>query len=359
MHRFAATVAAARPAATHDFPHTLWQGLAQAGLFRIGLPAGHGGSGGGYAAIAAGDAAIAGAGALGFAMSWTGHQLIARYFIAGHGSATQLDAWLPRLAAGESTASVAISEPGAGAHPKHLRTRAVPEGDGWRIDGEKAWVTNGPIADLFIVLAITDESGGRKRYSMFLMPADTPGLERVAMKPLEALRPSPHCGLKLTDVRVPAAAMLGRAGTAYEDMALHFRTVEDIAGLSGAAGVLGFLQQSLGRLAGSAAPEGFDLRLGAFSGLVAVLARTATALAARLDDGAAWPDPADPLLIGARTLIAELVARVAALREALPDVADADLDIAIADLRFSLGIARGPRETRQAQLGRSLMRAGA
>jgi acyl-CoA dehydrogenase len=235
-----------------------------------------------------------------------------------------------------------------------LRTLARRDGNGWRIDGEKAWVTNGPIADLFIVLAITEEQGGRKRYSAFLVPRDTPGLELLAMKPLEALRPSPHCGLKLRDVAIPANAMIGSPNNAYEDMALPFRTVEDVVGLSGAAGVLSFIQHRLGQMIRGSGPEGFDLRLGAICGLVAVLGRTAAHLVTCLDNKATWPGPADPQLIGARVLVADLAARAAVLRAELAEAEDPDLDAAIADLRFSLGIARGPRETRQAQLGRSL-----
>ena len=78
-----------------------------------------------------------------------GRQVVARFFIEGFGNAEQRAAWLPRLA------SVAISEPRVGAHPKLLTTRAEEDADGYSISGEKAWVTNGPLAAVFIVLAVT------------------------------------------------------------------------------------------------------------------------------------------------------------------------------------------------------------
>ena len=103
-------------------------------------------------------------GLLGLGGLWAGQQVVNRHFLHGFGSLGQRAAWRGRVV------SVAISEPGAGAHPKRLTTSATPEGDGFRLDGEKAWVTNGPSADAFIVLAITAMEGERKRYSAFLVP---------------------------------------------------------------------------------------------------------------------------------------------------------------------------------------------
>ena len=115
-------------------------------------------------------------GLLGAGGAWTGRQVVARFFIAGFGDAEQRATWLPRLASGEYAASVAISEPGVGAHPKHLTTRAEQDADGFRITGEKAWVTNGPIAAVFVVLAVMAIENQRKRYGAFLVPRETPGL---------------------------------------------------------------------------------------------------------------------------------------------------------------------------------------
>src|ERR1700760_367369 len=86
-------------------------------------------------------------------------RLVTRFFIEGFATAEQRQLWQSQITA------VAISEPKVGAHPKLLTTRADGAADGFRISGEKAWVTNGPLAAVFIVLAITAEDAGRKRYS--------------------------------------------------------------------------------------------------------------------------------------------------------------------------------------------------
>src|SRR5579872_2751682 len=201
-----------------------------------------------YVAIAHGEATLVERnGLLGEGGAWAGPRVVARFFIAGFGNAEQRAAWLPRLASGECVAAVAISEPRVGAHPKLLTTRAEPGGDGYRISGEKAWVTNGPSAAVFIVLAVMATEGGRKRYGAFLVPRDTPGLSIKEMAEYRALAPSRHCGLVLDGCHVPQSAQLGPAGSAYEAMALPFRDVEDAVGTFGLLGAFRFLERRLAR----------------------------------------------------------------------------------------------------------------
>src|SRR3954454_2606807 len=145
-------------------------------------------------------------GLLGVGGVWGGLQMVGRWFIGGFGTDAQKAAWLGKIAA------VAISEPGVGAHPKRLTTRAERIGSSWRITGEKAWTSNGPIADVLIVLAITAEEEGRKHYSMFLVPRDTAGLTLKDMPGFHALRPSRHCQVVLDGCTVPGDALLGRGG---------------------------------------------------------------------------------------------------------------------------------------------------
>lgn len=102
--------------------------------------------------------------------------------IAGHvllegGTEEQKRAWLPRLASGEVVASFALTEPDAGSNPASLKTVAKPDGDGWRIDGAKRFITNAPTADVFMVFARTssEERGGRG-ITAFLVPRGTPGV---------------------------------------------------------------------------------------------------------------------------------------------------------------------------------------
>jgi acyl-CoA dehydrogenase len=103
--------------------------------------------------------------------------------IAGHvlmlgGSQEQQGEWLPRIAAGETVASFALTEPEAGSDPADLTTAARFDGADWVLNGTKRYITNAPLADLFLVFARTDpDAKGAKGISCFLVPKDTPGLE--------------------------------------------------------------------------------------------------------------------------------------------------------------------------------------
>ena len=266
-----------------------------------------------------------------------GSQVVSRFFIGGFATAAQRDACQ------SCVMSVAISEPRVGAHPKLLTTHAKPHGDGFRITGEKAWVTNGPLADVFIVLAITSVEAGRKRYSMFLVARDTPGLSIDEAEQYRALAPSRHCGVKLDDCYVPSSALLGSLGAAYEAMALPFRDVEDAVGTFGLLGAFRFVLSRL-TLGGEAA-----VSLGGLIGLTAVFAEAASAVVAALDaDNLAGQAPTS---IGLRVLAGEMLQRARAHREAFGPADEPTLDRVFADLDTALSVARGPRQVRQARLG--------
>jgi acyl-CoA dehydrogenase len=101
--------------------------------------------------------------------------------IAGHvllegGTEEQKLAWLPKLASGEVVASFALTEPDAGSNPAGLKTAARRDGDDWIIDGSKRFITNAPLADVFMVFARTSAEGGSRGITAFLVPSGTPGL---------------------------------------------------------------------------------------------------------------------------------------------------------------------------------------
>ena len=267
-----------------------------------------------------------------------GSQVVSRFFIGGFGTADQ------RKALQSAVVSVAISEPRVGAHPKLLATRAEPDGDGYCITGEKAWVTNGPVADVFIVLAITSVEDGRKRYSMFLVPRGTPGVSIDEADHYRALPPSRHCGVKLDGCRAPSSALLGPLGAAYETMALPFRDVEDAVGTFGLLGAFRFV---LSRL--TASDEAAAISLGGLVGLTAVFAEAASALVAALDAGELANQA--PTSIGLRVLAGEMLQRARSHRDAFGPADDAALERVFADLDMALSVARGPRQVRQMRLG--------
>jgi acyl-CoA dehydrogenase len=299
-----------------------------------------------YAAIAREKAAIVErTGLLG--EGGAGQQVVARFFIQGFGSAEQRTAWLPCIAA------VAISEPRVGAHPKNLTTRAEEDGDGYSIFGEKAWVTNGPLAAVFIVLAITSVEDDRKRYSAFLVPRDTLGLSIDEAPQYRALAPSRHCGLKLDGCHVPRSALLGSPGNAYESMALPFRDVEDAVGTFGLLGAFRFLLSRFAR-SGDTSDEA-ALSLGGLAALAAVFAEAAEAVVTALDAGQL--DRRTAALVGLRVLAADMLQYARVHRDAFGPTSDEAIERVFGDLDVSLSAARGPRLARQARLGSELITA--
>lgn len=103
------------------------------------------------------------------------HSEMATPYLVNFGSDDQKRRWLPRLVAGEAIAAVALTEPAAGSDLKALRARAVPTAEGWRLSGQKVFISNGQLADLFVVAAKVQ---GDERLSMFLVDATLPGVQR-------------------------------------------------------------------------------------------------------------------------------------------------------------------------------------
>lgn len=138
---------------------------------------------------------------------------IAGQVLVGFGTTEQQERWLPRLASGEVVASFALTEPGAGSNPAGLRTTARLEGEQWVIDGAKQFITNATDAGLFVVFARqvpAPETGNG--IAVFLVPADTPGLEVGAKDAKMGQEGSRTADVTFTGVRVGPEALVGRDG---------------------------------------------------------------------------------------------------------------------------------------------------
>ena len=274
--------------------------------------------------------------------------MTARFFIAGFADAGQRATWLPRIAAGQVCTAIAISEPEVGAHPKHLRTAAESSGTGFIVRGRKAWVTNGPIADLFLVLAVVAIEDERKRYGLFLIPRETAGLAVKPMQTLDALAPASHGELELDGCHIPATVLVGQVADAYPAMALPFRDVEDTVGTANISGLLSWLlEKSAARIERS---EENALRLGRIAGLVS-LVQAASRLAVAALDGEGEDVPAR--VIGVRLLARDIVGEIRDLLA--PDQgADEATSRALAAYDLLSSVAREPRRVRQIRLGNSI-----
>lgn len=135
--------------------------------------------------------------------------------LASWGDEEQKRTWLPRLTSGEAVGCFGLTEPGTGSDAANLATRAVRDGDSYVIDGTKMFITNGTWADVVLLFARTGGAPGHQGISAFLVPADSPGLERREIHGKLGLRGQATAELVLQGVRVPAAAMLGPEGKGF------------------------------------------------------------------------------------------------------------------------------------------------
>ena len=147
--------------------------------------------------------------------------------------------WLERTRAGEAIAAFALTEPGSGSDVAATATTAERDGDGWKIQGEKTWISNGGIADLYVLFARTGEAPGAKGLSAFLLPAGTPGL--TVAERLETLAPHPLARLRLDGVRLSSEAIIGNPGEGFR-IAM---SVLDVFRSTVGAAALGFARRAL------------------------------------------------------------------------------------------------------------------
>jgi acyl-CoA dehydrogenase len=197
-------------------------------LFDLAVGEKYGGrSGSAKDIVIAGRSLTHGGGNIGIVLSWMIHQLIAKYFLEQFGSEEQKEIWLNGIAKGRLTPCFAVSEPEKGAHPKFLKTSAVYKEGFYYLSGEKTFLTNGPIADLFIVIAVSGELDGKKQFTAFILPKECDGLDILPPMKIPFFKPAPHGSIRLNNCKVAAASVLGVKGSAYEDIVLPFREIED------------------------------------------------------------------------------------------------------------------------------------
>lgn len=154
------------------------------------------------------------------------------------GTAAQRE-WLGKTRAGKAISGFALTEPGSGSDVAATATTAEKVAGGWRLNGEKTYISNGGIADVYVIFARTGEAPGARGLSAFLMPADAPGLE-VASR-IEVMAPHPLAHLRLTDVLLPEGALIGAPGAGFK-IAM---SVLDVFRSTVGAAALGFARRAL------------------------------------------------------------------------------------------------------------------
>jgi len=155
------------------------------------------------------------------------------------GTDQQKQAWLPKTRAGEAISAFALTEPNSGSDVANSTMTATRDGSDYILNGEKTWISNGGIADVYTLFARTGEAPGARGLSAFIVTPDLPGFEVVER--LHTIAPHPLAHLRFTDVRVPDSAMIGAPGQGFK-IAM---SVLDVFRTTVAAAALGFARRAL------------------------------------------------------------------------------------------------------------------
>ena len=190
------------------FDRESWRKAGENGLLCASMPEEYGGSGGTYAHESAIIEALSHVGVDGFGIAL--HNSIVAPYIAHYGSEEQKRKWLPRMASGELIGAIAMTEPGAGSDLQGIKTRAEKDGNHYRINGSKTFITNGQLANLIVVVTKTDPEKGAKGTSLIVVETDeVEGFERGRNLDKIGLKSNDTSELFFNDVRVPTANLLG------------------------------------------------------------------------------------------------------------------------------------------------------
>ncbi|ETK37982.1 acyl-CoA dehydrogenase family protein [Microbispora sp. ATCC PTA-5024] len=294
---------AAAGEAAERFPRDLFLLLGASGLLGLPYPEEHGGAGQPYEVYLQVVEELAAAWlAVGLGVSV---HTLSCFPVAAYGSREQREALLPAMAGGDLLGAYCLSEPQSGSDAAALSTRAVADGDGYVVDGVKAWTTHGGVADYYTLMARTSPEGARG-VSCFHVPAGLDGLSYGTPERKMGMRSSPTAQVRFDGVRLPADALIGSPGEGFR-IAL---AALDGGRLGIAACAVGVAQAAFD-VASAYARERrqFGSRIADFQGLGFMLADMATSIAAARAlylDAARLRDAGRPY--GTRAAMAKLLA---------------------------------------------------
>ena len=211
VRRFAAEQIAPRAAdidRRNEFPRDLWPALGAQGLLGITVPERFGGAGLGYLAhVVVMEEISRASGAVG--LSYGAHSNLCVNQLRLNANEAQCARYLPKLVSGEHVGALAMSEPGSGSDVVSMQLRAEKCPEGYRLNGRKAWITNGPDADLFVVYAKTSPAAGPRGISTFIVERGARGFGTAPKLDKLGMRGSGTCELVFDDCVVPPEDLLG------------------------------------------------------------------------------------------------------------------------------------------------------
>lgn len=203
-------------------PREVLHQMGELGMFGLRIPEEHGGLGLGMLASATFSEALGASTFAGFDVTVLVHTDMAGPHLINSGNDEQLAEWVPKMLAGEAIFSIGVSEPDAGSDVAGIRTTAVKDGDGWRVNGRKMYITNAVYGDLTIVAARTDLEN-KYGITMFLVPAGTEGFSVANKLDKHGWRCSDTAELVLDDVWVSDEQVLGTVHRGFYETMKNFQ----------------------------------------------------------------------------------------------------------------------------------------
>jgi acyl-CoA dehydrogenase len=225
-------------------PRAFWRRLGELGLLGLEFPTEYGGAGGDFLSSVVLGEEMARCRSGGVAFSVLVHTDMSSPWLTRYGTDAQKRRYLPGIVSGETVCALGITEPGTGSDMAGIATRAVRDGDGYRLTGSKIFITNGVYGDLYFVAARTGPGTEERRHagiSMFLVERDTPGFTVSRRLDKMGMRASDTAELSLQDCPVPADNLLGEEGRGFHQLAAGLqreRVMAAVLALSGAAQAL-------------------------------------------------------------------------------------------------------------------------
>ncbi|MGH2937432.1 MAG: acyl-CoA dehydrogenase family protein [Solirubrobacterales bacterium] len=225
------------------FPNEIVSRMGELGFLGLSIPEEYGGQGGDYFANLVLAEELAQGGSGGLLMGLSVHTDMVIPPLLEFGTEEQKERWIPAGVSGEMVFCLGLTEPDAGSDVAGIRTRAVPDGDGWVIQGSKTYITNGHRAGMMMLLAKTDPDAGHDGFSVFLVPMDAPGVIREKKLSKMGMHASDTALIAFEDVHVGPEALLGEVGRGFYVIMWELQAER----LIGAAGCLAYAQYAFDR----------------------------------------------------------------------------------------------------------------
>ena len=195
-------------------PHSVWKKAGEAGLLCVAMPEKYGAAGADRiaSAVLIEEQARLGLSGPGFST----HSDIVAPYILNYGTEQQRERWLPKMVSGEMIGAIVLTEPGAGSDLRAIRTNIQPDGDGFILNGQKTFITNGQCADLLMIAVKSGDATDNKNLTLIVVEADSPGVSRGKNFKKIGMKAQDTCELFFDDVRISRDNILGEEGKGFK-----------------------------------------------------------------------------------------------------------------------------------------------